>query len=153
MRSVVSDSDARRRELAKIHILAVQHGMDTADKNPESEYRSMLFTVARVRSAGDLDQAGRLAVLDHLNQRGRRLRPAPSADRAQKPVVAADCQPLVNKIEAQLHAGALPWAYAEAIAEKMFHVKRLEWCRPEQLRKIVAALEYAARRRAKKAAR
>ena len=148
----MSDHDARRRQLAKIHILAVEHGMDTADTNPESEYRSMLWSIGRQRSSGKLDEAGRLAVLDHLNQRGRMNRPAQlgAAERANKPVVAADCRPLVNKIEALLTVGGLPWKYAEAIAEKMFHVKRLEWCKPGELRKIVAALEYSARRKARK---
>jgi hypothetical protein len=155
MRSVVSDADAKRRELAKIHILAAEHGLDTADKNPESEYRSMLWSVARVRSAGGLDQAGRLAVLDHLNQRGRRNRPAQlgAAELANRPAFSAECAALGGKLEAQLTAGAYPWKYAEAIAKKMFHVERLEWCKPEQLRKIVAALEYSARRKAKAAAR
>lgn len=150
MRSVVSDADARRRELAKIHILAGQLGLDTNDRNPASEYRSLLFTVGRVRSAGDLDQAGRLALLDHLNQRGRKHAPARlgTAEQANKPAVAADCQGLVDKLEAQLTSAGLPWRYAEAMAERMFRVKRLEWCRPEQLRKIVAALEYAKRRKA-----
>lgn len=151
----MSDSDARRRELAAIHAQAAKLGLDTADKNPESEYRSLLWTVGRVRSAALLDQAGRLSVLDHLAQRGKRLRPpAPAAaDLGADPAFSADCVALGTKIKAQLAAAALSWNYAHAIAARMFTVKRLEWCRPEQLRKIVAALEYSARRRAAKAAR
>ncbi len=150
MRSVVSDSDARRRELAKIHILAGELGLDTADRNPESEYRSILWTIGRVRSAGQLDQAGRLALLDHLSKRGRWHRPTQlsgAEHRARKPIVAADRQALIDKLEAQLAAAARPWKYAEAMAQRMFRVERLEWCDGAQLRKIVAALEYDARRR------
>ncbi|MEW5833607.1 MAG: regulatory protein GemA [Pseudomonadota bacterium] len=51
---------ARNGELAMIHIAAQQLGMD------DSTYRDMLWTIARVRSAKDLDQAGRDQVLRHL---------------------------------------------------------------------------------------
>lgn len=147
MRSTVSSPDDRRRELAKIHILAGELGLDTADRNPESEYRSILWTIGRVRSAGDLDQAGRLALLDHLAKRGRRTRPAATQDYGRKPIVTADKQGLVDKLEAQLASAARPWKYAEAMAQRMFRVERLEWCDARQLRGIVAALEYDARRR------
>ena len=131
MRTVVADPDTRRRELAAIHIAKKDLAMD------DGTYRDMLFAVARVRSAGDLDQGGRTAVIEHLRKSGfaRRQRPSPAVERAKKPAVAADCQPLVDKIEAQLTSLALPWRYAEAMAERMFNVKRLEWCKPEQLRK------------------
>lgn len=147
----MSDSDARRRELAKIHILAGQLGLDTADANPESEYRSILWTIGRQRSAGDLDQAGRLAVLDHLNQRGKRLHPsAPAAaDHGARPKFSAECEPLGGKIAALLTVQALHWNYAHGIAARMFRVKRIEWCRPDQLRAVVAALENNRRRKAR----
>lgn len=51
---------ARNIELAKIHIAAQQLGMD------DDTYRDMLWSVGRVRSAKDLDLAGRQAVLSHL---------------------------------------------------------------------------------------
>src|SRR4051794_22321687 len=72
--------DPRKAELAKIHIAAEQLGMDTHDKDENSEYRSMLWTVGRVRSAANLDAAGRARVLDHLKAIGfkaRRGRPHP----------------------------------------------------------------------------
>lgn len=146
----MSDHDARRRELAKIHILAGDLGLDTADRNPESEYRSILWAIGRVRSAGDLDHAGRAAVLDHLAQRGKRLRPsAPAAPEfGADPAFAAECVPLGGKIKALLLDGALHWNYAHGIAARMFNVKRLEWCRPDQLRAVVAALEKNRRRKA-----
>ncbi|MGB3749406.1 MAG: regulatory protein GemA [Rhodanobacter sp.] len=53
-------SPARNNHLAMIHIAAQQLGLD------DSTYRDMLWTVARVRSAKDLDDAGREAVLKHL---------------------------------------------------------------------------------------
>lgn len=55
---------ARNGELAMIHIAAQQLGMD------DSTYRDMLWSIARVRSAKDLDQAGREQVLRHLSAVG-----------------------------------------------------------------------------------
>ena len=142
--------DARNRELAAIHIGAQQLGMDTSDKNPASEYRSMLWTHGRVYSAADLDQGGRTAVIEHLRKRGftKAVRPAQAHDHGKKPKVPADRQGLVDKLEAQLAASARPWNYVRAMAKRMFKLDKLEWASAEQLRKLVAALEYDARRRA-----
>ena len=144
MKSLAPDS--RRRDLARIHILAAELGMDTHDQNPECEYRAMLWTLGRVRSAADLDHAGRQAVLDHLGK--RKGTPAPRPERGGRPAFSAECGALGAKLDKQLEAAALPWSYAAGIAKRMFNVEHLEWCRPEQLRKIVAALEYSARRKA-----
>lgn len=54
----------RNRDLAKIHIAAQQLGLD------DSTYRDMLWSIGRVRSAGQLDAAGREAVLEHLRSCG-----------------------------------------------------------------------------------
>lgn len=133
------NSDARHRELAKIHLAAKQLGFD------RTTYEAMLWSIARVRSAKDLDEAGRRAVLEHLKARGfkpkRKGRPAPANDRA----------PLIGKIDALL--GDRPRAYAEGILKHMYGDTapgRLEWANPEQLRKVVAALNYDAKRRALK---
>jgi phage gp16-like protein len=146
-------ADARNRELAAIHVGKKALGLD------DPTYRAMLWTVARVESARDLDYAGRRAVLEHMRQRGFERpvnRPEPhktmSSDHGKKPQVPADRQALVDKLEAQLAAAARPWNYVRAMAKRMFHVDQLEWATAEQLRKIVAALEYDARRRARKVA-
>lgn len=136
-------ADQRTRDLAAIHVGKKALGLD------DDTYRAMLFTVARVRSAADLDHAGRRAVLEHMRQRGfERLsnRPAP-ADHGAKPQVAEDRQALIDKMEALLAGAGRHWNYARAMAKRMFHVEKLEWATPEQLRKLVAALEYDRRRR------
>ncbi len=132
--------DTRRAELGKIHMGAEALGMDTEDKDPDSEYRRMLWSVARVRSAADLDEAGRRRVLDHLKACGfkakRKSRPRPSQDR----------EALVGKVRAMLEAMSLPDEYADGMSKKMFHVERYEWCNPDQIHRLVAALEYHRRR-------
>lgn len=56
----------RSSQLARIHIGAEQLGMD------DETYRDMLWSIGRVRSAKDLDLAGREAVLKHLKACGWR---------------------------------------------------------------------------------
>lgn len=131
-----SAHDRRRRELAAIHIGASQLGMDTADKNVESDYRRMLWSVARVRSAMDLDDAGRKRVLDHLRACGARFK------RSGRPMPAADREAMVRKIRALAGSMHLPDHYLDGMSKKMFGTDRFEWLRPEQLRKLIAALEY-----------
>lgn len=142
-------AEQRTRDLAAIHVGKKALGLD------DDTYRAMLWTVARVRSAADLDHAGRRAVIEHMRQRGFAMpvnRPAP-ADHGAKPQVAADRQALIDKIEALLAGAGRHWNYARAMAKRMFHVEKIEWATAEQLRKIVAALEYDARRRAMKGTR
>lgn len=61
-------SDNRRRDLAAIHCAAKELGLE------RDAYEAMLYSVARVRSAADLDHAGRRQVLDHLRACGWRPR-------------------------------------------------------------------------------
>jgi phage gp16-like protein len=135
----------RTRELATIHVAKKQLGLD------DGTYRDMLFTLTRKRSAGDLDHAERQRVIEHMRKRGFTRPVAAPAPRSagRKPEVPADRQALVNKVEALL--GARPWEYARAMAKRMFKVDQLEWASAEQLRSLVAALEYDKRRRAGKA--
>jgi phage gp16-like protein len=132
---------ARRTELAKIHMGAKQLGMDPADKNPNSAYRDMLWVIARVRSASDLDAYGRQKVIGHLAKCGATFK------RPGRPTPAIGKEALVSKIRAQLAAAGRPDAYADGMARKMFTVDRFEWCTEDQLRRIVAALNYDAKRR------
>jgi len=136
-----TNADARRRELAQIHIAKAQLGID------DDTYREMLWTIARVHSAGDLDFTGRKRVLEHLRARGftpraskKARRPAPSADRAA----------MVAKVRAMLAEAGRQDGYADGMARQMFHVDRYEWLPPDQLHKLVAALVINARRRARK---
>jgi phage gp16-like protein len=132
----------RRKDLATIHMAATQLGMDTADRNEESAYRSMLWTVARVRSSAALDWAGRKKVIDHLKACGFK----PTSKNTGKPAnVKPELIPLMSKIGALLADMKLPWAYAAAIAKKQTGaqgkgIDRLEWLNAQQLHDVVTAL-------------
>jgi len=135
--------DLRRRELARIHLAAKALGMDAADKDPSSDYRRMLWSIARVHSAADLDDAGRKQVLDHLRSCGARFK------RRGRSQPAESKAGLVGKVRAMLAAATRPDAYGDGMAKKMFKVERFEWLTEDQLRRLVAALNYDAKRRAK----
>lgn len=139
-------NDTRRRELAKIHLAAKALGLDAADKDPNSDYRSMLWAVARVRSAADLDEAGRRRVLDHLKACG--FQTARGRAHPGKPhnLASGERGPQLKKIEALLAEAARPWAYADGMAKRMYHVERVAFCNPAQLQGIIAALVKDAQR-------
>ena len=110
----------------------------------EETYRNMLFTIARVRSAAKLGDAGRRRVLDHLSAlgfKGKRTYPGRPHN-----INNPERGRLIQKIEAQLAEAGRPWNYANAMARRMFKVERIAFCEPDQLHCIVAALAYDARR-------
>lgn len=135
-------ADPRRRELAAIHVAKAQLGLD------DETYRAILWSVARVHSAADLDHAGRHAVLDHLRARGfGRPQRTPLHGRPHN-INSEDRGPLLRKIQALLADAARPWAYAHGMARRMFRVEDCAFCNPDQLGRIVAALCYDQKRRA-----
>lgn len=158
--------DLRKRELAAIHVAKAQLGLD------DGTYRDMLWTVARVRSAADLDWAGRKRVLDHLASRGAKIggkRPSTSSGRAGSgewsfiDKAPEDCRPMLRKIcvlcrELGIERGKQK-AYAQGIARQMTGieaggavVKPLELCTYSELWRITAALnKHLQRQKAKHA--
>jgi phage gp16-like protein len=134
----------RARDLQLIHIARKQMAWD------ENTYRAILERVTGVASAADLNARQRKAVIDEFVRLGWKVK---SRKSHRKPgTVGEDRQLLVNKIEAYLADAGRPWAYADGIAQRVCKVDSVRFCTPEQLRKIVAALEYDKQRRQKKAA-
>ncbi len=144
---MTASPDTRRRELAQIHIAKAQLALD------EDTYRAMLWTVGRVHSAADLDYAGRRAVLEHLKARGfttQRPKAPRTKDWGWVNNAAPDRQAMLRKIAVMLNAEEREKAYVDAIAKHMFGCDLVEFCRPDQLHRIVSALVFDARRRAAK---
>jgi len=153
----------RSKDLAAIHVLAAQLGMDTTDKHPASEYRSMLFAVggpAAQRgeeiSAAFLDHVGRQRVRAHLAQLARAhgiKQKAPPIAEPGRPTPAEDRVKMVRKIRAMLYYAGRPHEYADKIALSRFHVERYEWLLPDQMRRLIAMFEYDRARHAVRAQR
>ncbi|WP_095157165.1 gp16 family protein [Pseudomonas sp. Irchel 3E13] len=125
----------RNQQLSKIHIAKKDLGLD------DDTYRAMLMRVAGKSSAKDLSPLQVANVLRELERLGwqakrGRAKPNPATDRVK----------LVGKIEAQLAAAGRPWEYGDGIAKRLYKVEKVEWLNPEQLRGVVAALAYDAKR-------
>lgn len=135
----------RREDLAKIHIAKKDLGM------ADDAYRALLWTIARVRSAADLDYGGRQRVLEHMKACGW----MPRAPKVKKPSpwdwvnnAAEDRKPMLRKIAVMLKEANRAKAYADGMAKRMHGIDVVEFCRPDQLHDIVAALVKDQARRA-----
>lgn len=131
----------RRQQLAAIHIGRDQLGLD------EETYRDLIEQVSATvgkasRSAGDLDQAQRDAVIKDMVVKGAtKLATNGGGTHPGKPANFAGMPEMITKIEAQLADMKLSWSYADAICKRQFGIQRIGWCRKEeQLRAVIAAL-------------
>ena len=127
--------DQRRRDLAAIH--AAKHDLRMDD----DVYRDILWTIGRVRSAGDLDQAGRSKLLDHLRACG--WKPVPKVNEwAFIDSAAPDKRPLLRKICAVCRHMKVGKAYAEGVAKRQHGIERkLEMMNADELWLVAGALE------------
>lgn len=154
---------ARNADLAAIHI-AKADLMKAGHLAGDDAYRDLLWAIARVRSAADLDHTGRKTVLEHLgrlcaankrtaNQRAfgtERSQPNPWAfvDSA-----ASGRQPMLKKLI--MLAKGKPqrgYPYATGVAKHMFGqdgavAVRIELLDASQIHKVVAALEIDIKRK------
>lgn len=140
-------SNLRASDLAKIHIAKKDLRLS------DDDYQALLIAVCQVKSASQLDVAGRAKLLAHFHKLGWKPgksaaaagRPSAAAKaRPSRPTPSADAAPLVRRIRAQLISlGRLPDSYADGIARQMLGDKApeyFEWCLPDDLYKISQAL-------------
>lgn len=135
-RSLEQARRQRNRELGAIHQGAKQIGLN------EDDYRALLQRLTGQTSAAGLTHRQRRDVLLDLQRLGAKggsaeSRPRPSQERS----------PLLSKVQGLLGELGFPLAYADAIAKRQCQVERCEWCTPEQLRGVVAALWHQVKRR------
>lgn len=131
----------RLRDLKLIHVARRQMAWD------ENTYRAIIERITGQASAALLNAKQRKAVLDEFTRLGWKVK---TRKGHRKPgVVGADRQAYVDKIEAYLADAKRPWAYADAMAQRICKVDSVRFCMPDQLRKLVAALEYDRKRRAR----
>ena len=123
--------------LAKIHIARQQLGLD------DDTYRAMLRSVAGVESAKDLTAAGASKVLAHMERSGFK----PLRNIGRRPATAPARSAQIRKIEALLADAGRPWEYVGGMVRRICKVDAIEFCDNAMLGKLIAALEYDARRR------
>lgn len=169
----VSEATQRTGLLAQIHIaqgfLGKSLGLENDDFAKIKQDKTGKASAAKMT----LDEL--TALRNHYETLGWQ-RTASVKKHGKKPTVGSDKKALVDKIEALLTDAGRPWKYLTAKTEKLsvkdevrpmslleritgkaddgrrgIGKERLEFCDAKELRKIVAALEYDAKRRAKKA--
>jgi phage gp16-like protein len=130
--------DQRNRDLATIHIAVKQLGLD------DGTYRDMLWTVARVRSAKDLDFTGRMRVLEHLRSKGFRARMGKRAAAGRAPADSAHAKKIRALWLALRDRGALRDASEAALAKwvkRQSGVDSLHWLTPADGARVIEALK------------
>lgn len=142
---------ARKRVLAAIHATAHQLGL------ADDVYRDLVQRVSAEhgppqRSAGKCTPRQLDAVANEL----RRLAGKPAQDAQNAPQWAGKPKGVLSaqlqKVEALLADAGREWAYGHAVGKRLCKVARLEWCNPDQLAKVIAALQIDADRRARRVA-
>jgi len=133
-----TSADIRKRELAQIHVAKTQLGLD------DGTYRAMLWTVARVKSAADLDWSGRKKVLDHLKSKGFKIKPGKKS-KATRPLASDDQSKMIRGLWLELH----DYGYVEnpaesalaAFVKRMTGVDALQWLNSIQASKVIEDLK------------
>ncbi len=128
--------DHRNSDVIKIQIARKEL------KLSDEDYRAILISKGGEESSKNLDYDGRQRVLDYLKHTlGWKPRVASHGKRPSRPTPSPDKLKLVRRIRAQLISlDRLPDTYADGIAEQMYSVQFYEWCTPEQLHAVSAAL-------------
>lgn len=144
MPRVDSITALRNKQLAAIHVIAAKRL-----RLDRETYVALLQRVGGVDSSGKLDSRGRAKVLDELRrlsgQGEQQMRNAVNLPDAPQNV-REETAGMVAKVGALLAELGKSWNYAHGTAKRMFKVQRVEWLRPDQLHKLVAALQISANR-------
>lgn len=132
----------RNRQLGRIHAGKKALGMD------DDTYRCLLERVTGKRSSADMTGAQRNQVIAELVRLGFKADDTAARKRgwAGKPKAMT---PMLRKVEALLADNKRPWSYAHAMAKQMFKRDRLEFLRPDEMHKLVSALQIDANRNRK----
>ena len=136
---------SRKSALAKIHIAKKDLGLS------DEVYRGIIEAKFGESSAKDLTESQLEQLAGHLRTLG--WEPEPPKKKGSKPrnMSGTPRAPLLSKIEAYLAEAGRPWQYADGVAKRVCGVDRVQWCTPNQLQKVVAALGYNAKRHGRRA--
>ena len=128
----------RNKLIQLIHVAKNELALD------DSTYREVLNNTVGKTSSKDCTTAELRKILDNLKTKGF------TVTAKAKPDVVNHNQPMLDKIGALLADGGYPWSYAKGMAKKMYQKEDLRFCNGDELRGIVAALEYNKKRQSTK---
>lgn len=130
----------RKADLAKIHIAKKQLGLD------QETYELILWDVAKVRSSGDLDLAGRGKVLQRFKEKGwKPSRSKTSPKTRNKPKHEKTVTDKIRALWIDMHKSGVVRSGTEQSLNK--YVKRLtgidnvEWLSPRDAYTVIEALK------------
>lgn len=145
-------TDRKKSIITKLHIAKQQIGM------ADDDYRALLRrhgATGETPSSRDMVIDQLSAALEEMIVKGWTPAAPKKAGRNPRPARSREAQ--IGKIRALLtdkgvrQGSPVPWSYADAIAQRVCKVARVEWCTVPQLGKIIAALEYDRARHAQEA--
>lgn len=135
MNRVIDNNTARRADLAAIHMAKKALAWD------DDTYRDIMFTVCRVRSAGEMDFTARKRFLEHLRKCQQQLGIKPRGDFKPTPwspplrALWSRWQQLADaKLVHERSRDAL-----QAWVKRQTGVDRLEWLTTQQLDAVLAS--------------
>lgn len=139
--SAARQPDPRTQQIRRIKTAQRQLDMDDAT------YRSLLMRVTGVNSCADMTHEQRNAVIKEFVRLGfKEVRKSEQRKRWPGEPKNCDAVPMLRKVRALLTDAERPWSYAHKLADKTFHVKRVEWLRDDQLHSLIAMLQIDANR-------
>lgn len=125
----------RRALLAKAHLGQKLMGLDAG------EWRVFLRDETGRDSCRDLDDGQLQELIKVMQARGIRFTPPARAGARPKSLDSASARaPQLRKIEALLADSKLPWAYAHAIAKRMFQKNRVQLCDKDEMTAVITAM-------------
>ncbi|MFZ5659159.1 MAG: gp16 family protein [Pseudomonadota bacterium] len=129
--------DSRKADLAKIHLAIKELGWD------DDTYRTVLWTIARVRSAADLDAKGRHKLISHLKSKG--WRPKPSRGTTKRKLADDGQSKKIRALWLHLHSiGGVrnpSEAALGAFVKRMTGTDALQWLSTEKAGKVIEELK------------
>ncbi|WP_163304455.1 gp16 family protein [Enterobacter ludwigii] len=108
----------------------------------DETYRAVLARVTGKRSARDCSESELESVVLYMRSQGFAF----VANHGRRPKVSCAKKAMLGKIEALLAESGRAWTYVESIAKRMFKQEKLEWLTVEQMRALMNALQYDAKR-------
>lgn len=139
------ERDRPRIHALKNKVMKIQPGYS------DDNYRDLVLDVSKRRtdSSKGLNERERYELIQRLQELTGESAPPGKKSFPGKPknMTVPERQDLLEKIEACLASRKLPWAYAEGMANKICKKDKIEFCGPGDLRKIVAAFGYDAKRK------
>ena len=130
MSSPAASDDSRARLLRKLFALARKRGLDVDILRDRASYEGFGDSL-RALNAHQLS-----VLIDGIEHPSRKINK--QLRFRNKP--APERYALMAKLSRLLANADLDWKYADAISERMFGVRLVDWCNPDQLHSVVSAL-------------